>query len=744
MRPSRLLVAAASAATLLALIGAFPSTATAAPTTRGNSSDVREIPPGKTYRLDADLKAAKAAKAAQPDTASQRSAAPSATAQAAGVTPPVGTVREWLALDDFRGRLYFKEYTLRAVGAKIEVWVASGGDATSTGTAFPAGDCRAQVPGSTDITDAQAQELANQFDNNMFPKESAAFSTPPDRDGSGAALEGDFSGSGDKIVTLVDNVRDDNFYDFPAAPTYIAGFFSSQFNELVDRNVMTIDAFDWLHRTGANPADEPTDDLCTSRPARPFLYEGVFAHEYQHLLQYYTDSSEVTFVNEGLSDFAISLTGYADTTASVFEPRSESHLYCFNGFGTVQTPFNTNPRACGGPENSLTLWGDEGAGNEILADYGNAWSFMLYLFDHYGLDFMSALHRDGTTHGLDAVQAQLNSFAPTTDVYDVLHNFQVMNLVDGAVDRTDGRRGRVEGARRSAVTTKSLDAALNLDNPSSYALPGAAPNGADYVKLRDAKSAAISGKRLRSLSFTGATALAPQPLKWTVVTNAPGNADNPTLWSGNASNLDSAAIAQVTVPTANPTLTFNERHLAEATFDYAYTVVSTDGGKTYTALSNANTVEGPFGPALNGDSPAFATQTFDLTKYAGQTILVGFRYVSDGGVNDGGWFVDDVTVGDTLVSDGSALDAFRSPTQILPIQVANWDVRLVGIDERKHEVRVKDLNGKSKFSLRRHDLERFEKYPVVVAVIAYDDPTEQVQQFAPYTLVVNGVTQPGG
>ena len=55
----------------------------------------------------------------------------------------------------------------------------------------------------------------------------------------------------------------------------------------------------------------------------------------------------------------------------------------------MQTAFNPNPRDCGGPENSLTLWGDEGNGNEILADYGNAWSFMLFLYDRYGLDFMS-------------------------------------------------------------------------------------------------------------------------------------------------------------------------------------------------------------------------------------------------------------------------------------------------------------------------------------------------------------------
>ena len=32
----------------------------------------------------------------------------------------------------------------------------------------------------------------------------------------------------------------------------------------------------------------------------------------------------------------------------------------------------------------------------------------------------------------------------------------------------------------------------------------------------------------------------------------------------------------------------------------------------------------------------------------------------------------------------------------------------------------------------------------VVAIVAYDEPTEQVQQYAPYTLTVNGVVQPGG
>lgn len=732
--------------TLLGLTAALPSPAGAATTPRAaaptatTTSDVREVPPGKVYALDPALKAAGQA---------QRRT----KAAAAGQTPAVGTSRKWLALDDEKGTLYLKTYTLKAVGAKIEVWVASGSDATSAGTAFPAGDCRNGTPGSTDVTTAQAEELADQFDDNMFPKESAAFSVAPDRDGTNADPEypSDSTGAGDKIVTLVDNVRDDNFYDFPARPTYIAGFFSSQFNDILDRNVMTIDAFDWLHRTGANPPNEPTSDLCTSRPARPRLYEGTFAHEYQHLLQSYTDPAEVNFVNEGLSDFAQTLVGYVDGTKNVDEAGFDSHISCFHGYGTVATPFNTNPRDCGGAQNSLTLWGDEGSGNEILADYGNAYSFMLYLYDHYGLDFMSALHRDGAEQGLAGVQAQLNAFSKThVDVYKLLHDFQLMNLTDSTADTgVDGRwghrNGRITGALRKDISTRSLDASVNLSNPASYAKPGAAPNGADYVQLRAADGTSLTGGDLRSLSFTGATTLPSQPLLWTVTDQAEGREGNPTLWSGSEDNLDSTAVTTVTVPTSDPTLTYTERHLAESGYDYAYTVVSTDGGKTYTALANANTAktpDGPYGPALNGDAAGFVTQTFDLSAYAGKTILLGFRYVSDGGTNDGGWYVDDVKVGATAVSDGSTLAPFKSPTQIRPVEVANWDLRLVALD--RTDILVEDFNGQDSISRTFAKLQKFRRYKTIVAVVSYDDPTEQVQQYAPYTLTVNGVVQPGG
>jgi hypothetical protein len=41
-------------------------------------------------------------------------------------------------------------------------------------------------------------------------------------------------------------------------------------------------------------------------------------------------------------------------------------------------------------------------------------------------------------------------------------------------------------------------------------------------------------------------------------------------------------------------------------------------------------------------------------------------------------------------------------------------------------------------------LQGLKLFPQVVAVVAYDEPTEQVQQYAPYTLTVNGAVQRAG
>jgi hypothetical protein len=575
-----------------------------------DGSDMTTLPENLTYTLSPQLAAMLGRRTL--DAAGVRALRAAARPDLPGErTPPVGTTLLWPALDVVDGGLtgtgiYLKQYTLRAVGKKIEVWVASGSDNVSTGTAFPAADCRNQVPHSTEITDAQVAYLVKQFDDNIYPKETTAFSTPMDRPGAltvpGLTAAGlDFAGDGDHTVTLVDNVRDPNFYEFPKNRSYIAGFFAPIFNELTDRNVMTIDAFDWVHRTGASPANEPNSNLCKSRPARPFSYEAVFGHEWQHLLHAYQDSGETTWVNEGLSMFAESLDGYTDTRRSVHQTRAESDIFCFHGFGNIKGPSNPNPNPCGGPQNSLTAWGDEGPGSEILADYGNAWSFMLFLYDRYGIPFMSALHRDGEKQGLASVQAQLDKVVPGTKVQDVLHDFQLMNLVDTYADVSGGT---VQGIARNRVTTKSLDATVNLANDTAYAKPGAAPNGADYLQLRQ------GGKALRSFAFTG----------------------------------DRTTIA----PPADP---------------------------------------------------------------------------------------------------GALAVPFVQDPAAAPAPVQNWFVSLVGIDKAHHRVLVRSFDKAFAVTLGAQDLAAFKDFPLVVAVVAHDDPTDldpSTEQYAHYSLTVDGTARRGG
>lgn len=629
----------------------------------------------------------------------------------AASTPAVGTVREWVALDDVAGKLYRKDYQLRAVGAYIEVWVARD-------LAFPAGDCR--PAGSTRITDGQIDGLVREFDQTIYPRETAAFSTPPERDGTDPLLTGDFTGAGGRTVTLVDNIRDDNYFDFPASPTYVAGFFSAQVNELVDRNVMTIDGYDWLHRTGAEPAHEPTGDLCTSRPARPRMYEGTFAHEWQHLLQSAVDPDEASWVDEGLADYAQSLVGYVDGTATVHHPGVDSHLACFQGFGIVRTTYNPNPRDCGGPQNSLNVW-DEGAPSEVLADYGHAYQFMLYLRDRFGAGVLSRLHRDGGRQGLAGVAAALGK---GVELYGVLHDFQTMSLVDKTVG--DSADGAMVGVPRDRVVSGSLRSTINLANPDAFERPGAAPNGADYVRLRDADGAFLRGADLKSVRFAGARTLPPEPLRWTVRDGA--------LFSGDDADTDAAAVLAVSVPKADPTLRLRAKYGAERDFDFGYVTVSTDGGRSYTPVAGDRTTDGPLGPGITGRTDGFEPHSYDLSRYAGRRILLGFRYVSDRAVNEGGWLVDDVTVGKRKVSDGAALTGLRSPSQIVPVAVHAWNVRLVGLDEPGRRARQVPVG---QFAALRD-------YAKVVAIVAYDEPTGLIEQYAPYMLTVNGVNQPGG
>ncbi len=82
--------------------------------------------------------------------------------------------------------------------------------------------------------------------------------------------------------------------------------------------------------------------------------------------------------------------------------------------------------------------------------------------------------------------------------------------------------------------------------------------------------------------------------------------------------------------------------------------VSSDNGQTWTPLSTASTtLDNPegnsFGPGYTGisgggETPVWVQESTDLTPYVGQEVLIRFEYVTDEGVHNQGFIVDDIAI----------------------------------------------------------------------------------------------------
>ena len=130
-------------------------------------------------------------------------------------------------------------------------------------------------------------------------------------------------------------------------------------------------------------------------------------------------------------------------------------------------------------------------------------------------------------------------------------------------------------------------------------------------------------------------------------------------FSGANNNLDVRMSRAFTLPAA-ATLSAQVRYDIEIDWDYAYLVVSTDGGATWANVpTNRSTATNPngqnFGNGITGGTAgAWVTLSADLSAYTGN-VLLGFRYWTDGFVIGGGFMVDDITI------TGQPVDGAEAP-----------------------------------------------------------------------------------
>ena len=141
-------------------------------------------------------------------------------------------------------------------------------------------------------------------------------------------------------------------------------------------------------------------------------------------------------------------------------------------------------------------------------------------------------------------------------------------------------------------------------------------------------------------------------------------------YSGAGNNLDNFMFKSFNLP-AGSSLSAMVNFEIEVDWDYAYVVVSSDGGATWTsAPTNFSTDTDPngqnFGHGITGDSNGWQALTADLSAFTGD-VLLGFRYWTDGAVVERGLMIDEISVNgsapDGAESDaGWTFDGFRTST----------------------------------------------------------------------------------
>ena len=115
-----------------------------------------------------------------------------------------------------------------------------------------------------------------------------------------------------------------------------------------------------------------------------------------------------------------------------------------------------------------------------------------------------------------------------------------------------------------------------------------------------------------------------------------------------------------------PVLRFYHRYQIEDGYDFGHIEVSTDGGSTWDA---------PVATYTGARAQWFRDQ-IDLAVYAGYpNVRIRFRLVSDGTVNQDGWYIDDV-----VIADGPAPVTLDTPVLITPNSVDLYWVEYPEVD----------------------------------------------------------------
>lgn len=395
-----------------------------------------------------------------------------------------------------------------------------------------------------------------------------------------------------------------------------------------------------------------------------FTY-GVLAHEFQHMIHWYRDRNETSWLNEGFSELAAFLNGYYES-----------------GFDYL---------AMSDPDIQLTDWPNNP--NSTTPHYGASFLFLNYFLNRFGEDATKAVvaDPDNGMDSIDGVLEQINAVDPLTDqpikADDVFADWAVTNLVlDDRV--SDGRFSYQNYSQApQASATESItncDTGWNDRVVSQY--------GVDYIQLNCG--------RTFTLSFQGTSDVGVLPID--------AYSGDYAFWSnkGDESDMTLTQTFDFSAVTGSIDLSFQTWYDLETDYDYLYLEASLDGQSWEILQTPSCTTEDPsgnsFGCGYNDITNGWMQETVDLSAYAGEIVQLRFEYITDAAVNGEGFLLDDVSIPQINYFSDFETDAggWQSEGWVRIQNSLPQTYQISLVDERsKTEITRIELNADQKFEI---------------------------------------------
>jgi immune inhibitor A len=386
----------------------------------------------------------------------------------------------------------------------------------------------------------------------------------------------------------------------------------------------------------------------------------VLAHEYQHMIQWYLDRNEETWMFEGMANLAAFVNGY-DVGGSDFS-------YAHN------------------PDLQLNYW-STGQDNRA-SHYGAAFLFLAYFLDRFGDSATQDLVAD-QANGMTSVDSVLSRLAITDDLTgatikadDVFSDWVIANFVQDA-QVPDGRfvYSNYPDAPQTEPTEEisSCPLAPTSRDVSQY--------GVDYIR--------IDCQGSFSFSFEGTNLVKALPAD-------PYSGDYAFYSNhGDESAMTLSHKFDFTSHSSPLTFSYWTWFDIEKDYDYLYLLASQDGYNWKILTTPSGTADDPTGnnlgwgytghsvgsPGSNTESK-WIHETVDISQFAGQQVWLKFSYITDSAVYAEGFLVDDISISEiSYFSDfenddgGWQAEGFVRIQNILP-QSFRISLILVGEDTR--------------------------------------------------------------